>query len=172
MAGSKDGQEQEQQADERTPLLNNKKDNDCRSQRSSSSRSSNGSNRDGGSESQSVHSVSNLGDFQIQPSTLAKAIEEKDVQIILKELEGEGSSNDKPQEALCQALQSDYKKGLAQDQTSEEGSEQRIRIYGRNKLPEKELQSFFAFLWDAFKDKVLIILSSTSFYIEEYNMKR
>jgi len=155
MAGSKDdGQEQQ---DERTPLLNKnkKKDSDAQSQRSSSSRASGES-----SESQSVHSVSNLGDFEIQPSTLAKAVEEKDVQIILKEIGEEGSSDkSKPQETLCQALQSDYKKGLAQDQTSEEGAEERIRIYGRNKLPEKELQSFFAFLWDAFKDKVLIILT-------------
>lgn len=165
MAGSQDdGQEQQ---DERTPLLNNnnkKRDGDTQSQRSSSSRRS---------DSQSVHSVSNLGDFQIQPSTLAKAVEEKDVQIILKEIGEEGGSGkSKPQEALCQALQSDYKKGLAHDQTSEEGAEERIRIYGRNKLPEKELQSFFAFLWDAFKDKVLIILSSKLHQVHNHNVYR
>jgi len=140
--------------DERTPLLKNRSDQngDAASQRSGSSSSSDGSSGDS--------LITDLGDFTIQPSELSRAIAEKDLSALLK-LPGEqhGSADE-----LFQALQSDREKGLQQDQCEDSddgdgGADERIRVYGRNKLPEKEMKPFWRFLWEAFNDKVLIILT-------------
>lgn len=146
-------------ADERTPLLNGK------NHRSSSPPSRNIDDDDHHSNSDSASShhsddddsdsytlISNLGDFTLQPSTLSKAVAEKDISI-LREALSENNGD------IFEALQTDEKKGLQNDQTSEDGRKERRRVYGKNALPEKKLMPFWRFLWDAFNDKVLIILT-------------
>lgn len=128
---------------------------DAASQRSSTS--SNGSNS---SSSSGDSLITDLGDFTIQPSDLSRAIAEKDLSALLKLPGGEHSTPDE----LFQALQTDKEKGLQQDQCEDSddgdgGADERIRVYGRNKLPEKEMKPFWRFLWEAFNDKVLIILT-------------
>lgn len=116
--------------------------------------------------------VSNLGDFSIQPRDLANCLSDKDVEGLLKlgasssasstsssSKKQNGSSNNQSTKSLLEALQTDEEKGLSSDQYSKDGAEERIRVYGRNKLPEREVKSFLRFLWEAFCDKVLIILT-------------
>ena len=146
-------------ADERTPLLNGKNhrspspssyrniDNDDHHPNSNSAAS-----HHSGDDSDSDTLISNLGDFTLQPSALSKAVAEKHVSI-LQEALGENNGD------IFEALQTDEKKGLQNDQTSEDGRKDRRRVYGKNALPEKKLMPFWRFLWDAFNDKVLIILT-------------
>ena len=146
-------------ADERTPLLNGK---NHRSPSPSSSRnidnddhhpnSNSAASHHSGDDSDSDTLISNLGDFTLQPSALSKAVAEKHVSI-LQEALGENNGD------IFEALQTDEKKGLQNDQTSEDGRKDRRRVYGKNALPEKKLMPFWRFLWDAFNDKVLIILT-------------
>lgn len=115
--------------------------------------------------------VSNLGDFSIQPRDLANCLSDKAVDGLLKlgssssassssnSKKQNGSSNNQSTKLLLDALQTDAENGLSSDQYSKEGAEERIRVYGRNKLPEREVKSFLRFLWEAFCDKVLIILT-------------
>ena len=94
-----------------------------------------------------------MGDFTAQPKELARIIADKDLDALQKLCDENGEGN------IFSVMQSDAKQGLQQDQYSEEGSEERLRVYGKNKLPEKEMKSFWRFLVEAFNDKVLIILT-------------
>lgn len=150
-------------SDERTPLLAHtlsRGDDDHDDDASSSHPSSNDSY------------ISNLGDFQLQPSLLSRVVADKDVRGLFEEIKGGGRTEtqgeghastggeERSMEPLFEALQTDCKAGLQQDQYSEEGREERERVYGKNELPERQLKSFWRFLWEAFNDKVLIILTS------------
>jgi Ca2+-transporting ATPase len=153
----------EQESNERTPLLNrdgqdDEHDNDNTGDEHSSSE------EDGDNDQDTI--VSNLGDFAIQPRDLANCLSDKDVDGLLKLASSSSNNNNNSQDgssssvqSLLEALQTDEKNGLSSDQCSEQGAEERIRVYGQNKLPEREMKSFWRFLWEAFCDKVLIILS-------------
>lgn len=152
----------EQQSDERTPLLNRNRQEEEQDQDGyDSDASSNSDNDDDGNDQDTI--VSNLGDFTVQPRDLANCLADKDIDGLLKlgsSSEGRSSSQDRGStKSLLDALQTDEKNGLANDQCSEDGAKERIRVYGRNKLPEREMKSFLRFLWEAFCDKVLIILT-------------
>ncbi|KAI5953206.1 PMC1 [Candida jiufengensis] len=60
-------------------------------------------------------------------------------------------------EKLCSLLQTNPNKGL--DGSNEKDFENRRNNFGINKLPQKVSKSFFRLCYEAFKDKVLIILS-------------
>jgi magnesium-transporting ATPase (P-type) len=148
----------EQDSDERTPLLR-------RDQQEGSDNAGNGqSNKDDDDDDDDddnedeITIISDLGDFSIQPKDLSDCLSDKNVDGLLK-LAGNNDSSKGGTKSLLDALQTDESKGLSNDQYSEEGSEERIRIYGKNKLPEREMKSFLRFLWEAFCDKVLIILT-------------
>jgi len=152
----------EQESNERTPLLNRNGQDGGDSDNDETS--SAGEDEQGNDDQDTV--VSNLGDFTIQPRDLANCLSDKDVDGLLKL----GSSNSSSQgnsskdgggavQSLLEALQTDAQNGLSSDQCSEQGAEERIRVYGKNKLPEREMKSFWRFLWEAFCDKVLIILT-------------
>ena len=133
---------------ERTPLLQHQ-DSDSLSKHSKTSNDR--------SSASSIATISDLGDFTLQPAQLAKAISNKDANALLDELDKSSAKGD-----IYSAFQTDPKSGLSTDQTDADGAEERIRVYGRNQLPEKELKSFWRFLWEAFSDKVLIILTGGS----------
>lgn len=152
----------EQANDERTPLLSRDRQADSDDEGHDSDNDDNSNDSDDDDEDTII---SNLGDFAIQPRDLANCLSDKDVDGLLKlatSSSQDSASTSKDGGALqsfLQALQTDDKKGLSSDQYSEEGAEERIRVYGRNKLPEREMKPFWRFLWEAFCDKVLIILS-------------
>lgn len=56
-------------------------------------------------------------------------------------------------DALVQGLGTDPKKGLSSEQVAASR-----RRFGSNKLPDKELTSFWEHLWEAFQDRTVIIL--------------
>jgi calcium-translocating P-type ATPase len=58
---------------------------------------------------------------------------------------------------LAKKLRSDAKKGLGVEETTDHLSE-RQRLFGENRLPEKEATGFFEYLFDALKDETLIVL--------------
>ena len=144
--GDRDGQ------DERTPLL-----------KRGSTHNSNAGSANGDADSQHSSSsgdatvVTDLGDWTLEPSLLTRAVADKDLDALLDK---SGGSRDDAVGALCKALQTDPEQGLEKDQVSQEGAKERVRVYGRNQLPTRQLKSFWKFVWDAFNDKVLIILSS------------
>lgn len=146
MPKHRNGQNGQQPAeDERTPLLEHR---DSQEDASSRSGSDSGDNA-------SLTTISDLGEFTAQPKELARIIADKDTEA-LQDL------CDRVDGDVFALIQSDRKQGLQQDQYSEDGSKERLRIYGRNELPEKELKPFWRFLWEAFNDKVLIILTGLS----------
>lgn len=173
-ANDHNDEQEEEEDNERTPLLNrNRQDgNDGGQHSEESDDNDNDSDSDNESEESQDSIVSNLGDFSIQPRDLANCLSEKDVNALL-ELGGSSSSSSSSKaqskdgrspssqsiKSLLEALQTDPEKGLSDDQYSENGSQERIRVYGKNKLPEREVKSFWRFLWEAFCDKVLIILT-------------
>lgn len=138
------------EANERTPLLNKQNGKDDGHSTESGSQSGSEDQED----DQSLATISNLGDFFAQPKELARIIADKDIDA-LSNLCNESDGN------VFTLLQSDAKQGLQQDQYRENGRGERLRVYGENKLPENELKPFWRFLWEAFNDKVLIILTGT-----------
>lgn len=172
---SSSGNRQSQtQSDERTPLLKRDRqpnahgeghdsaDEDDEDDNGSIDNSSD-SDEDSDDNADENTIVSNLGDFTIQPRDLSNCLSEKDVDGLFK-LSDESSSSSSSDysnkiQTFLEALQTDAKNGLSEDQYSEQGSQERIRVYGENKLPEREMKTFWRFLWEAFCDKVLIILS-------------
>lgn len=61
-------------------------------------------------------------------------------------------------DGLAQGLQTDLKAGLSADGPQDE----RIQAFSNNKLPDKKSKSFFVLMWDAYKDKVLLLLSAAA----------
>lgn len=159
----------EQHSNERTPLLSRDGQNDGDGHSDNVASDNERSSPGDGDEDDQDTVVSDLGDFAVQPRDLANCLADKDVEGLLKlgssssSQSGSSSQTNNKQDgsvqALLDALQTDEKNGLSSDQYSEDGAEERIRVYGRNKLPEREMKSFWRFLWEAFCDKVLIILS-------------
>lgn len=152
-------QNDQQESDERTPLLNRDGQDEDHNNDNSDDEGSN-SEEEGDNDQDTI--VSNLGDFTIQPRDLANCLSDKDVDGLLKLASSNSNNQDNsnsPIQSLLEALQTDEKNGLSSDQYDEQGSKDRKRVYGENKLPEREMKSFWRFLWEAFCDKVLIILS-------------
>jgi magnesium-transporting ATPase (P-type) len=96
------------------------------------------------------HVVEDLGPFQLQPVELYECVGNKDADGLAKLLDNGGIDK------LLELLLTDERKGLAQD---DEQRDARKRIYGANELPKKQMKSFLQMLWEAFYDRVLIILS-------------
>jgi Ca2+-transporting ATPase len=120
-------------ADERTPLLRDVQSEERQDQ-------------------SQKHQVEDLGPFTLQPYELYDMIGTKDVDALA---EKEGTSK------ILEALLTDERKGLSSDQLKRDSDErkERERVYGKNELPKKQMKSFWRMLWEAFNDKVLIILS-------------
>lgn len=61
-------------------------------------------------------------------------------------------------EGLAKILDTDLESGLKEEE-EQLGFERRIQEYGTNHIPEPPTKSFFWFLWNAWKDPILILLS-------------
>lgn len=98
------------------------------------------------------HHVDDLGPFKLQPPALYELVSAKDISK-LSELGG--------LDAVIEAVLTDPKRGLTSEQLDPDNSERQYRehVYGKNALPEKEMKSFWTMLYEAFADKVLIILT-------------
>ena len=81
------------------------------------------------------HKVDDLAEFKLQPFELYEMVGTKDVDALEKH-----GGTDK----VVELLLSDAKKGLSKDKLDPEGKnrQERERIYGQNKLPEKQMKSF------------------------------
>lgn len=87
-------------------------------------------------------------DTRLTPSSLYNLIDPKNVDH-LKELGGP--------DGILKGLGSDRKLGLQEGGPI--SNEERIRVYGANRIPERKSKTLLQLMWAAYQDKVLIVLS-------------